>query len=93
MWNSVQYPVINDNGKDYCEKNVCIIESLSCTAEIKQLCKSTRLQEKKYLCASCQVRVGTIFMKLLLTIIVRRVCVCVCVHAYRVVCLQIYFFR
>ena len=35
--NSIQYPVINHSGKEY-EKiiHICIIESLCCTAEIKQ---------------------------------------------------------
>ena len=32
--NHSQYPMINHNGKEYLKRNVCIIESLCCTAEI-----------------------------------------------------------
>ena len=32
--NSIQYPVINHNGKEYKNVYICITESLCCTAEI-----------------------------------------------------------
>ena len=42
--NYIQYPVINHNGKEYEKIYICITESLCCTAETTQHCKSTILQ-------------------------------------------------
>ena len=39
--NYIQHPVINCNEEEYEKEYVCITESLCCTAEIMQCCKST----------------------------------------------------
>ena len=51
--NYIQYPVINHNGKEYKKECICvyifITESLCYIAEINKHCKSTILQQNKFL--------------------------------------------
>ena len=45
---SIQYPVINHNRKEYVKEYICITESLCCTAKTNTHCKSTILQQNNF---------------------------------------------